>query len=104
MSAASLIGMTLTGFIILLVIAGICGLIAQAIVGTGRGGFLTAIVLGFIGAVLGVWLAGALHLPELFVVRVEGRPFPILWSIIGAALFVALVTLIAGRRTYTPTY
>jgi uncharacterized membrane protein YeaQ/YmgE (transglycosylase-associated protein family) len=47
---------------------------------------------------LGTWIAGALHLPELFVIPVEGMRFPVIWSIIGAALFVALINLISRRR------
>jgi uncharacterized membrane protein YeaQ/YmgE (transglycosylase-associated protein family) len=32
------------------------------------------------------------------VLHVSGQPFPIVWSIIGAALFVALLHLVSGRR------
>ena len=42
--------MTLMGFFILLVIAFVCGSIAQALAGGGRGGCLVSIALGFIGA------------------------------------------------------
>ena len=49
-------------------------------------------------ALLGTFIAGHFHLPELLMVSVEGRAFPVLWSIIGAALFVALIHLIGGRR------
>ena len=90
--------MDLTSLLILLLVAGICGAIGQAIVGYGRGGCLVSIALGFIGALLGSWLAGALGLPELFQVNIGGKPFPIIWSIIGAALFVAIVTLFTRRR------
>jgi len=38
-----------------------------------------------------------MHLPELFVVNVEHRPFPIVWSIIGASVFVAFMHLLSGR-------
>jgi uncharacterized membrane protein YeaQ/YmgE (transglycosylase-associated protein family) len=38
-------------------------------------------------------------LPELFVVQIGGRPFPIVWSVIGAALFVAVLALLTGRRS-----
>lgn len=85
--------MTLVDFLILLLIAGICGAIGQAITGYGRGGCLVAIAVGFIGALLGGYLSRALGLPELFVI--EG--FPIVWSIIGAALFVAVISLVSGR-------
>jgi uncharacterized membrane protein YeaQ/YmgE (transglycosylase-associated protein family) len=91
--------LTLTGLLILLVVAGICGAIGKAIGGGTGGGFLVSIAVGFIGALLGTLLAREFRLPELMVVTVEGRPFPIVWSIIGAALFVALIHLISGRRS-----
>jgi uncharacterized membrane protein YeaQ/YmgE (transglycosylase-associated protein family) len=90
--------MTLIDFLVLLVVAGVCGAIGQAIAGYSRGGCLVSIALGFIGALLGVWLARSLRLPELFVVTVRHTRFPILWSIIGSALFVAVVGLISRRR------
>jgi uncharacterized membrane protein YeaQ/YmgE (transglycosylase-associated protein family) len=87
-------------FLILLLVAGLCGALGQAIVGYSHGGCLTSIALGFIGALLGTWLAGALHLPELIAIPVGGMTFPIVWSIIGAALFVALISLITRRGRY----
>lgn len=87
-------------FLLLLLVAGVCGALGQAIVGYSHGGCLVSIALGFIGALLGIWLAGALHLPELIMIPVGGMNFPIIWSIIGAALFVALLTLITRGRTW----
>lgn len=87
---------TLTGLIILLVIAGLCGAIGRAIGGGTGGGFFVSIAVGFVGALLGTFIAGYFRLPELLVVAVDGRAFPILWSIIGAALFVAVIHLISG--------
>ena len=89
---------TLPGLLLLIVIAAICGGLGKAIAGGSRGGLLVSIVLGFIGALLGPWVAAQLKLPEPFVINVSGHPFGILWSIIGAALFVALLHLISGRR------
>jgi uncharacterized membrane protein YeaQ/YmgE (transglycosylase-associated protein family) len=88
--------MTLIDLLILLLIAGICGAIGQAITGYSRGGCLVSIAVGFIGALLGGYISRALGLPELLVIG----GFPIIWSIIGAALFVAVIALIsgAGRR------
>jgi uncharacterized membrane protein YeaQ/YmgE (transglycosylase-associated protein family) len=88
---------TLTGLIVLLIIAAVCGYIAKALVGVGSGGLITTIALGFIGALIGPWLAGRLNLSEPFVVNIGGESFPILWSIIGAAVFVALLHLLSGR-------
>jgi uncharacterized membrane protein YeaQ/YmgE (transglycosylase-associated protein family) len=90
--------MTLIGFLALLVIAAICGAIGQAIVGYSRGGCLVSMAVGFIGALLGQWLAGLLHLPELFVITIGGESFPVIWAIIGSALFVAVISFLAGRR------
>jgi uncharacterized membrane protein YeaQ/YmgE (transglycosylase-associated protein family) len=84
--------------LILLLIAGICGAIGQAIGGYSHGGCLVSIALGFIGALLGTWLAGKLGLPELLAVPAGGMRFPIVWSIIGAALFVAVINLISRPR------
>lgn len=91
--------MSLLGFVILIVIAAICGALGQAIAGYSAGGFLVSIVVGFIGAYLGVWLAQQFGLPELFVVNVDGQPFPIVWSVIGSALLAIIVGLLTRPRT-----
>ena len=90
--------MTLLDLVLLLIVAGVCGSLGQAIVGYSRGGCLVSIALGFIGALLGVWLARMLHLPELFSVQIGTTSFPIVWSIVGSALFVAVITLLTRRR------
>ena len=87
---------TLTGLLILLLIAGVCGAIGRSIGGGTGGGFLVSIAVGFVGALLGTMVAHYVPLPELLVVSVEGQQFPILWSIIGAALFVALIHMMSG--------
>lgn len=90
--------MTLLDVLILLLVAGICGSLGQAIVGYSRGGCLVSIALGFVGALLGMWIARLMGLPELFPVRIGGTSFPIIWSIIGSAVFVAVITLITRSR------
>lgn len=86
-------------FIILLVIAGVCGAIGQAIVGYTIGGLLVSIGLGFIGALLGRSLAANLGLPEPLMVNISGaNDFPVVWSIVGATLFVMLVALLRRDR------
>jgi len=90
--------MTILEFFLLLLIAGICGSLGQAIAGYSRGGCLVSIVVGFIGALLGSWLSVQLNMPELFNVTIGGNQFPVIWSIIGSVLFVALVGLLTRRR------
>lgn len=90
--------MSLLGLIILLLIAAICGSLGQAISGFSRGGCLVAAVVGFIGAWIGMWLGRQLGLPEPFPITVEGETFPVLWSIIGSALFSAVLGLFSRGR------
>ena len=90
--------MGLVDWVILLLVAAVCGSIGQAISGYSRRGCLVSSAIGFIGAFLGMWMAGKIGLPELFALNIGGTTFPIIWSIIGSALFVALVGLIGPSR------
>jgi uncharacterized membrane protein YeaQ/YmgE (transglycosylase-associated protein family) len=85
-------------FVLLLLIAGVCGALGQAISGVSRGGCVVSIALGFIGALVGMWLARMIGLPELLTISIRGTRFPILWSIIGSAVFVAVISFIARSR------
>ena len=88
---------TLPGLIFLVVIAAICGAVGRAIAGGTRGGLVVSTAVGFVGALLGPWLAIKMKLPEPFMLHISGQSFPVLWSIIGAALFVAIIHLISRR-------
>jgi uncharacterized membrane protein YeaQ/YmgE (transglycosylase-associated protein family) len=90
--------MSIAELLIYLVVAGVCGSIAQALAGGSRGGCLVSIVLGFIGALLGTKLASLAGLHEILPVTIGGKSFPIIWSIIGAALFVAILNFLSPRR------
>jgi len=90
--------MTVVNFLLLLLVAAICGSIAQSLVGYSVGGCLISALVGFVGALFGTWLAGQLGLPEPLSVQIGGESFPILWSIIGSALLVAGLAMINRRR------
>ena len=92
--------MSLPSLLLLIVIAAVCGAIGKAIAGGARGGLIVATALGLVGALLGPWVAAQLKLAEPLTVQIGGYPFPVLWSIIGAALFVAILHLISGRRLW----
>lgn len=91
--------MTLIGFLVLLLIAAICGGIGQSIAGYDLGGCLVSIVVGFIGAYIGLWVAGKMGLPHFFTIIIEGKPFPVIWAVIGATIFTFVVALL--RRAFT---
>lgn len=94
--------MNLVGLLILLVIAGICGVIAEWVVGFSPGGFIVSIIVGLIGAYLGSWLAGLIGLPPvLSVASLLGNTpgaldFDIVWSIIGAIVLLLVISLVRG--------
>ena len=91
--------MTLIGFLVLLLIAAICGAIGQSLAGYDLGGCLVSIIVGFIGAYIGMWIAGKFGLPVLFTITIQGQPFPVVWSVIGSAVFTLIVALL--RRAFT---
>lgn len=92
--------MTLVGFLLLLLIAGIVGAVGQSLSGYSFGGCLVSIIVGFIGAYVGIWLAGQLGLPEIFSVSIDGESFPIVWGIVGSALLSLILGLFTSRRRW----
>jgi uncharacterized membrane protein YeaQ/YmgE (transglycosylase-associated protein family) len=93
--------MTILEFLILVVIAALCGALGQALAGYSLGGWVITTIVGFIGAVLGTWMARAIGLPELLMINVGGQPFPIVWAIIGSAVLSGIVALLTRRPTRT---
>ena len=89
--------MSILELLALLIVAGICGSIGQAIAGFSRGGCLVSIAIGFIGALLGRYLAGVIGLPDILTIDIGGKAFPVVWSILGATIFVAIIGFISSR-------
>jgi uncharacterized membrane protein YeaQ/YmgE (transglycosylase-associated protein family) len=92
--------MTIVEFLVLLLIAAICGMIGQALAGYSVGGCVISAIVGFVGALVGLWLARQLGLPELLTIRVGRNAFPVLWSIIGSAILSVIAGLVSRRRSW----
>jgi uncharacterized membrane protein YeaQ/YmgE (transglycosylase-associated protein family) len=89
--------MTIVEILLLILVAAVCGGVGQALGGYSRGGCLVAIVLGFVGAFIGKWLADSMDLPKIYVLHIGDTSFPIVWAIIGATLFVVVVGMLTSR-------
>jgi hypothetical protein len=63
-----------------------------------RRGFLLAFGLALAGGLLGALVALRLGLPDLLQLRVEERTFPIVWALIGGALFVSALDAVERYR------
>ena len=91
--------MSLMGFLVLLIIAAICGNIGQALAGYSMGGCITSVVVGFIGAYIGLWLADKMDFPVFWTIAIQGKAFPVVWAIIGSALFSLVIgTISRGKK------
>src|SRR5215207_11711780 len=90
--------LSLTQIAVWLVIALICGAVAQALLGYSHGGLLSAIALGLIGTLVGTWLANALGLPPILTINVFGVQAELLWCTVGAILVIALTQALRSRR------
>ncbi|MGH7540995.1 MAG: hypothetical protein ACRELC_08355 [Gemmatimonadota bacterium] len=92
--------MTLSALLVLLLIALVCGTVGQLLAGYSLGGLVVATAVGFVGAVLGMWLAAALGLPVFYTITVEGVAFPLVWCVMGSALLVTVLGAIAGGKRW----
>ncbi len=85
----------ITGFISWIVLGGIAGFLASMIVNKGGEGIIGDIVLGIIGAVVGGWIADALHLGG------GGLIWSILVATGGAILVLIIYHMVVGKGRRT---
>ena len=90
--------LSLTQIVVWLVIALICGAVAQALLGYSHIGLLSATALGLLGALVGTWLASALRLPSMLTISIFGVQAELLWCTVGAILVIALTQTLRSRR------
>ncbi|MEO7910999.1 MAG: hypothetical protein ABIV47_15250 [Roseiflexaceae bacterium] len=93
--------MSILGTLILLVIAGLVGALAEFLIGFSLGGMLGAMIVGVIGALLGNGLARLLSLPPILPVQVGARTIELVWATVGSLLLVGLLSALRARRSIT---
>jgi uncharacterized membrane protein YeaQ/YmgE (transglycosylase-associated protein family) len=92
--------MTVSGFLLFILVGAICGGIAEFLLGWSPGGFIASAAVGSAGAVIGDWAAPRLHLPSPLTVRIEGHDVEILWSVLGAMALLIALSLVRRNRSY----
>jgi uncharacterized membrane protein YeaQ/YmgE (transglycosylase-associated protein family) len=90
--------MSLVGLLLLILVGAICGVIAEMLVGFSPGGFFASVAIGFVGALIGTWLAHQIGLPALLPVTIDGYTIEVVWAIIGAVILLLILSLF--RRSY----
>ena len=78
--------------VILALIAGGCGFIASQLMGAKRMNIVVLIILGFVGALVGRWVAEFFGLPLIATIHLAGKSFPILWAFIGSLVVVGIAS------------
>jgi uncharacterized membrane protein YeaQ/YmgE (transglycosylase-associated protein family) len=107
--------MPLLETLILLVIAGLVGALAEFLIGFSLGGLLGTMIVGVVGALIGEWLArllvgvvGALigewlarllKLPAILPIQVGTRTIELVWATLGALVLVGLLSALRMRRS-----
>ncbi|MCC9606295.1 hypothetical protein LOC68_18590 [Blastopirellula sp. JC732] len=91
--------MTFFEILLFLIVAAICGGVARSLAGGTNGGCFVSIAVAFVGSMLGGKLAQISGMPEPLPITIGGTQLPIVWSIIGGAIFVAALRMISGARS-----
>jgi uncharacterized membrane protein YeaQ/YmgE (transglycosylase-associated protein family) len=84
----------LIGLVYLLLVALVCGWLAEELVGYKKGGIGTTVGVGLLGALIGWLIAKLFHLPML--IHLAG--LPVIWTIVGGAVLAFAMKIMAPTR------
>lgn len=87
-------------FLIVIVITGICGAIAEWIIGYKPGGILISIIIGIVGAAIGSWINIIVPLTiPLTIIAIGTIKINLIWTILGSlTLLITIHTLRDSRN------
>jgi uncharacterized membrane protein YeaQ/YmgE (transglycosylase-associated protein family) len=88
---------SILSFLLMLLIAGVCGFVASSLMGAKRMNLLLLILLGFAGAWLGKWIQHQFGLPPLLSFSAGGQIFPVVWTVLGSIVIVAIFSFFRQR-------
>lgn len=90
--------MSISELVILLIIASVSGSVGARLAGSSKLGCLGSIALGFIGSYIGQLIARKYNLPVIFSIPLGDQSFPVIWAVMGSAIFVAVLSILGLRR------
>jgi uncharacterized membrane protein YeaQ/YmgE (transglycosylase-associated protein family) len=88
-------------FLFLLIVASILGSIGAALAGRRGDGCLISVAIGFIGALLGRGMSNLFEVRDPLTITIRDTTFPLMWTIAGSALFVAVITFLTRGKDPT---
>ena len=89
--------------VVAILIALLVGSLGSRLAGQrGRFGCIASIVIGLVGALIGRFVSEQTGVRDFWVIDLDGRPFPVFWSILGAAVLVAVLALFTRRPPSRP--
>ena len=88
--------MDLLELLILLIIAGLCGAIAEWIIGFSPGGLLVSIINGVVGAYIGSWIGNLIPIELPLRIEVGAISFNLIWAVLGSLLLLLLLRTLRG--------
>ena len=83
--------MNLIELLLMGLVALICGTIAQLTSSNSKGGWIVHPVIGFFGALAGVYVSRSLNATVLYDLKIGTVVFPIIYGVIGAVIFLAAI-------------
>jgi uncharacterized membrane protein YeaQ/YmgE (transglycosylase-associated protein family) len=86
--------MDLTDLLLTVLLAIICGTVAQLTSGYSRGGWIVNMGLGFLGGLAGIVAARTFNAPLVYNLKVKGTDYPVIYALIGCVFFLATIGLI----------
>ncbi len=85
--------MTLTSIITWIIVGGIAGFLAEAVIGGIRTGCIGTVIVGVVGAFIGGWLFSQLHVS----IGATGLVSDIITAFVGAAVLLLVIRILRSR-------
>jgi uncharacterized membrane protein YeaQ/YmgE (transglycosylase-associated protein family) len=80
------------------VVAVVCAMLGLSTSKYSRGGCIVYMAFAFIGAFLGTWVSRTLGFDKVPDLTIGSSNFPIIWSLVGSVLLVAVIGLLVRQR------